>query len=66
MGSIKVEDLNNEPISFDLTESDLIAIQGGTTAPTSLYIGKKCPFPILIYVIIIIKAPPIDFDFDIV
>jgi hypothetical protein len=59
MGSIKVEDLNNEPISFDLTESDLTAIQGGTTAPTSLYIGKKCPFPIRI-----IKAP--DFDFDIV
>ncbi len=29
MGSIKLEDLNNEPISFDLTEEDLRSV--GTT-----------------------------------
>ena len=59
MGSIKLEDLNNEPISFDLTEEDLKSIKGGNTSPNHPHIGVKYPFPIRIHVIII-KAPPIN------
>ncbi|KAB8330500.1 hypothetical protein SD80_027910 [Scytonema tolypothrichoides VB-61278] len=47
MESIKLEDLDNEPISFDLSEEDLQSIKGGSTTINTIPDGKK-PFPIKI------------------
>jgi hypothetical protein len=47
MESIKLEDLDNEAISFDLSEEDLQSIKGGSTTINTISDGKK-PFPIKI------------------
>ncbi|MBW4593954.1 MAG: hypothetical protein KME46_13805 [Brasilonema angustatum HA4187-MV1] len=51
MESIKVEDLDNEPISFDLTEEDLQSIKGGSTTTDKISNGEKTHFPIRIVAI---------------
>ncbi|MBP5972765.1 hypothetical protein HW132_08455 [Brasilonema sp. CT11] len=57
MESIKVEDLDNEPISFDLSEEDLQSIKGGSTATDNISNGEKTVFPIRI-VATSAKRPP--------
>ncbi|MBW4627750.1 MAG: hypothetical protein KME49_20155 [Brasilonema octagenarum HA4186-MV1] len=73
MESIKIADLDNEPISFDLSQEDLNSIKGGTTTLNSTndqaktvfpirivrYPIRITPFPIRVF-IIQIKAAPID------
>ena len=49
MESIKLEDLENEPISFDLSQEDLQSIKGGsTTLDDNISSVEKIRFPIKI------------------
>lgn len=45
MGNPKLEDLDNELISFDLSPEDMEAIKGGTSVPKPISTGSKCPSP---------------------
>lgn len=55
MANINLEDLDNGPISFDLSEEDIDAIKGGTFGIYPTY--PIWPFPIRIYIIRIYPAP---------
>jgi len=63
MANIQLENLDNSPISFDLSPEDIEVIKGGTTAPVAASSINPFPiiivaFPIRIYTIIIKAAPP--------
>lgn len=58
MANINLEDLDNGPISFDLSEEDIDAIKGGTFGVYPIYpIYPIWPFPIRIFIVRIYPAP---------
>ena len=57
---MNIENLENELISFELSEEDLKAIKGGATGNETISGGVQIYFPIRIVAYrIIIEAPPI-------
>ncbi|BAY22133.1 hypothetical protein NIES2100_18960 [Calothrix sp. NIES-2100] len=72
MGQLNIDNLDDEPISFDLTDEDVQSIKGGVAAIEDISIPPNRPFPIKITAIRIhpiriypirifviqIKAPP--------
>ncbi|MBR8833151.1 MAG: hypothetical protein DSM106950_03660 [Stigonema ocellatum SAG 48.90 = DSM 106950] len=62
---MNIENLENELISFELSDEDLKAIKGGAAANETISSSVKISFPIRIVAYrypwyIIIKAPPIE------
>ena len=43
MENLKLDNLDNELISFDLSPEDMEAIKGGTSVPTNISTGSNCP-----------------------
>ncbi|MDF5736656.1 MULTISPECIES: hypothetical protein [unclassified Nostoc] len=66
MENIKLENLNNELISFDLSQEDMEAIKGGTSAPKDISTRSNCPFPPKHHFGIIIVAVPTKHPFGII
>ena len=59
MENLKLENLDNELISFDLSPEDMEAIKGGTSAPKDISTGSNCPsHPKHPFGIIIVAVPP--------
>ncbi|MEH1871555.1 hypothetical protein [Nostoc sp.] len=46
MENLKLDNLDNELISFDLSPEDMEAIKGGTSVPVDTSKGSKCPSPV--------------------
>ncbi|MEH1837196.1 MAG: hypothetical protein V7L20_00150 [Nostoc sp.] len=59
MENSKLDNLDNELISFDLSQEDMEAIKGGTSAPTNISTGSNCPSPPKHpFGILIVAVPP--------
>ncbi|WP_375511897.1 hypothetical protein [uncultured Nostoc sp.] len=59
MENLKLENLDNELISFDLSPEDMEAIKGGTSAPKDISTGSNCPSPPKRpFAILIVAVPP--------
>ena len=59
MENVKLENLDNELISFDLSPEDMEAIKGGTSVPKDISSGSKCPSPPKRpFIIRIVAVPP--------
>ncbi|WP_335093041.1 hypothetical protein [Nostoc sp.] len=59
MENVKLENLDNELISFDLSPEDMEAIKGGTSVPKDISNGSNCPsLPKRPFTILIVAVPP--------
>ncbi|MEH2324889.1 MAG: hypothetical protein V7K32_15245 [Nostoc sp.] len=60
MENRKLDNLDNELISFDLSPEDMEAIKGGTSVPVDTSNGSKCPSPAKQHPfgILIVAVPP--------